>query len=61
MKELNNQVVEVKKEIDNIQERQETLKSDIHLLEVEKDDLESSIQMKEQGDRDRLIPEIKRY
>ena len=43
MKELNNQVVEVKKEIDNIQERQETMKSDIHLLEVEKDDLESSI------------------
>ena len=37
------------------------MKSDIHLLEVEKDDLETNIKMKEQNDRDRLIPEIKRY
>ena len=48
MKELNNQVVEVKKECDNINDRQESLKSEIHLLEVEQDDLEANIKMKEQ-------------
>lgn len=61
MKELNNQVVEVKKEIDNIGDRQENLKSEIHLLEVEQDDLETNIKMKEQDERERLKPEIKRY
>ena len=61
MKELNNQVVEVKKECDNINDRQESLKSEIHLLEVEQDDLEANIKMKEQDERDRLKPEIKRY
>jgi chromosome segregation ATPase len=61
LKELNNQVVEVKKEIDNIGDRQENLKSEIHLLEVEQDDLETNIKMKEQDERERLKPEIKRY
>ena len=61
LKELNNQVVEVKKEVESIQEREDTLRSDIHLLEVEKDDLETNIKMKEQDERERLRPEIKRY
>lgn len=34
-KELNNQVIEVKKEIDNINDRQEALKSEKNLLELE--------------------------
>jgi hypothetical protein len=46
-KELNNQVIEVKKEIDTINDRQEALKSEKNLLEVEEQDLISSIKMKE--------------
>ena len=46
-KELNNQVVEVKKEIDNINDRQEALKSEKNLLELEEQDLVQEIKMKE--------------
>lgn len=60
-KELNNQVVEVKKEIDNINDRQEALKSEKNKLEVDEQDLISSIKMKEQNERDRLRPEIVRF
>ena len=60
-KELNNQVVEVKKEIDNINDRQEALKSEKNLLELEEQDLVQSIKMKEQNERDRLRPEIVRF
>lgn len=60
-KELNNQVIEVKKEIDNINDRQEQLKSEKNLLEVQEQDLISEIKMKEQNERDRLRPEIARY
>ena len=60
-KELNNQVIEVKKEIDNINDRQEALKSEKNLLEVEEQDLISAIKMKEQNERDRLRPEIVKF
>jgi chromosome segregation ATPase len=60
-KELNNQVVEVKKEIDNINDRQDALKSEKNLLEVEEQDLITSIKMKEQNERDRLRPEIVKF
>lgn len=60
-KELNNQVIEVKKEIDNINDRQEALKSEKSKLEMDQEDLNSAIQMKEKNERDRLIPEIARY
>jgi predicted nucleic acid-binding Zn-ribbon protein len=43
---LNSQVTEVKKEIDNINDRREQLKSETSKLEMEKQELESEIEMK---------------
>lgn len=57
-KELNNQVIEVKKEIDNINDRQEALKSEKNGLELQEQDLNDEIKMKERDRRDQLVPEI---
>ena len=61
LKELHNQVQEVKKEIEAINEKRDNLKAEINKLELDKQDLHNEIRMKEQREKDRLIPEIERY
>ena len=46
LKELNHQVTEVKKEIDNINDRREQLKAEFSKKEMEKQELELDIEMK---------------
>ena len=60
MKELNNTINDVKREIETIEERRQVLKSEIHQLENEKQDLETDIHMKEQREKERILPEIDR-
>jgi len=54
-------VIEVKKEIEAINDRKDNLKSEINLLEVDKADLETDISLREKQEKDRLIPEIEKY
>lgn len=61
LKELNNQVIEIKKEIDSINERKENLRSEKNKLEMEKEEIKTSIEQKKKDDKDRLMPEIEHY
>lgn len=61
LKELNNQVVQVRKEMDDCSEKRFALSNEEKRLEVEKQELQGMIHMKLQNERDRLIPEIERY
>ena len=54
-------MIEVKKEIEAINDRKDNLKSEINLLEVDKADLETDISLREKQEKDRLIPEIEKY
>ena len=61
LKELQNQEVELKKEIENINESKEKLRSEKNKLDMDKQDLESELKMKVQREKDKLIPEIEKY
>ena len=61
LKELANQINEVKKELEVILERKENLRSELAKLEVEKDDIKLELERKEKNQRDALVPEIERY
>ena len=50
----------VKKDIDDINDKRENLKSEISLLELEQTELTAELKMKEQRERDRIEPEIER-
>lgn len=56
LKELNNQVIEVKKEIENINERIAKIKAEAQALEQEKLELEKGIMDKEAEEKASLIP-----
>lgn len=60
LKELENTINEVNKDIETIQERRAGLKAEIHLLDSDKSDIENEIKMKEQKAKERIIPEIQR-
>ena len=60
MKELDNTIKDVRREIESIEERRQVLKSEVHQLENEKADLYTEINMKEQREKERLLPEIDR-
>ena len=61
LKELNNQVVQVRKEMDDCTEKRFNLGNEEKKLDVDKTELTAMINMKVQNERDRLIPEIVRY
>ena len=61
LKELNNQVVEVKKEIDNINDSITKLKAEAQGLEEEKSELQKAISNREAEEKARLVPEIERF
>ena len=61
LKELNNQVVQVRKEMDDCTEKRFNLGNEEKKLDVDKQELQAMINMKVQNERDRLIPEIERY
>lgn len=61
LKELNNQVVEVKKEIENSTDRINKLRGEFQQLDDEKSELETQIKNKEAEEKARLEPEIDRY
>ena len=60
LKELNNTVNDVRRDIETIEERRQVLRQEIHQLENEKQDLETDINMKAMRERERLVPEIER-
>ncbi len=60
MRELENTVTEVNKDVETIQERRAALKAEIHVLENDKLDIENEIKQKEQKAKDRILPEIQR-
>lgn len=57
---MNNTINDVRREIETIEERRQVLKSEIHQLENEKQDLELDINLKEQREKERILPEIDR-
>lgn len=61
LKELNNQVIEVKKEIDNSNDRIAKQRADQQSLEEQKADLEKMIRDREEKEKAELIPDIERY
>jgi chromosome segregation ATPase len=60
LKELENTISDVNKDIETIQERRAALKAEIHLLESDKSDLENEIKLKEQKAREWIQPQIER-
>lgn len=60
LKELENTIGEVNKDIETVQERRAALKAEIHLLETDKTELEQEIKLKEQKAKEKIIPEIER-
>ena len=56
LKELENTISEVSKDIETIQERRAALKAEIHLLESDKSDLENEIRLKEQKAKEWIQP-----
>jgi hypothetical protein len=60
LRELENTVTEVNKDVETIQERRAALKAEIHVLENDKLDIENEIKQKEQKAKDRILPEIQR-
>ena len=58
LKDLQNNINEVKREIEAIDERRQMLKSEIHQYKNLKQDLEGDLQLKEQQEKERLQPEI---
>lgn len=60
LKELENTISEVNKDIETIQERRAALKAEIHLLESDKSDLENEIRLKEQKAKEWIQPQIER-
>lgn len=60
LKELNNTINDVRRDVETIEERRQVLRQEIHQLESEKQDLETDINMKAARERERLVPEIER-
>ena len=60
LKELENTITDVNKDVETIQERRAQLKAEVHLLENEQADLQSEIKMKEQKAKEKIVPEIER-
>lgn len=60
LKELENTISDVNKDIETIQERRAALKAEIHLLESDKSDLENEIKLKEQKAKEWIQPQIER-
>eukprot|EP00347_Sterkiella_histriomuscorum_P000313 403376359 len=60
LKELNNTINDVRRTIETIEERRQVLRQEIHVLENQKLDLESDINVKQTQERERIIPEIER-
>lgn len=60
LKELNNQVVEVKKEIDNSNDRITKLRAEAQQLDEEQSELQKAISNREAEEKARLVPEIER-
>jgi chromosome segregation ATPase len=60
LRELENTIGDVNKDIETIQERRAALKAEIHLLDNDKADLELEIQNKAQKAREKIEPEIQR-
>jgi chromosome segregation ATPase len=60
LRELENTIGEVNKDVETIQERRAALKAEIHLLESDKSDLVHEIEQKESKARAKLMPEIQR-
>jgi chromosome segregation ATPase len=60
LKELENTLGDVNRDVETIQERRAALKAEIHLLENDKSDIDNEIKNKEIKARERLIPEIER-
>lgn len=60
LRELENTIGEVNKDVETIQERRAALKAEIHLLESDKIELENEIKQKESKALAKLMPEISR-
>ena len=60
LKELENTVNDVNRDVETIQERRAALKAEIHLLESEKLDTQNEIKGKEKKAKERLIPFIEK-
>lgn len=60
LKELENTLGDVNRDVETIQERRAALKAEIHLLENDKVDIENEIKNKEVKAKEKIIPEIER-
>jgi prefoldin subunit 5 len=60
LKELENTINDVNRDVETIQERRAALTAEIHLLESEKLDTQNEIKGKEKKAKERLIPFIEK-